>query len=40
MLTNEFSLNANKHAGIILFMDLANEKRRYILKSSLVGWVH
>ena len=27
-------------AGIILFMRLANERQRYIVTSSLIGWVH
>ena len=29
-----------EYTGIILGMDSANERRRYIVTSSLIGWVH
>ena len=32
--------NETHHAGIILCMRPANERRRYIVTSSLIGWAH
>ena len=39
-LEDEFQLPATFQSGIILCVHLANERRRYIVRSSLIGCAH